>query len=339
MTRAQIDALLQHSAFPNEGEPATLIETHANWVVLTDRYAYKIKKNVQFSFLDYSTLEKRRYYCFRELELNQRLTQGIYLGVLPICQTPQGPRILQEVRGEVIDFALQMVRMDEDRHMAKMLDKGQVKPEHMTQIARMLAGFHRKAEKLHYAIDWHSLFDDFADIRSTRNWVETHLGPRQAALQDAIVSGVGAFLQRMAGHLQYRNDRGFTVDGHGDLHSRNIFLLETPVFFDCIEFNDHFRRLDVLDEVAFLFMDLFYHRRPDLAEFLLNDYLQHHPVIEGPPDMALFYYYLCYRANVRFKVSALQAEQSENREGSLEAQLYWSLLSEYFILFQKRGWF
>ncbi|MFZ2898795.1 MAG: hypothetical protein WA004_09250 [Saprospiraceae bacterium] len=339
MTRAQIESIVNHHAYPDSAGPATLIETHGNWVVLSDHFAFKIKKNIKFSFLDYSSREKRQFFCERELELNRRLTRNIYLRVLPICETETGPRILEKPEGPLLDHALQMVRMDEEYHMAHMLDKGQVKPEHIRQIARQLALFHQSAEKIRFTVNWQDLLEDFSDIRSTRSWVEKHLGHREAALQDAIISGVGRFLQRMAPHLQYRNNRGFTVDGHGDLHSRNIFLLDEPVFFDCIEFNDHFRRLDVLDEVAFLFMDLFYHRRPDLAESLLNEYLQAYPVIEGPPDMALFYYYLSYRANVRFKVNALQAGQSGDAHDHYHAQMYWSLLKEYFILFQKRGWF
>lgn len=339
MTRAQVESIAGSSAFPDQPGEASIIETHANLVLLTRHYAFKIKKNVKFSFLDYSTLEKRRYYCHRELQLNNRLTQGVYLRVLPVCETPQGPQIMEAPEGPVLDYALQMLRMDGDRHMAHMLDKGQVKPEHMVQIAQQLAHFHRHAEKIYFQVHSGDLLDVFSDIRSTRNWVEKNMGHRHAAMQDAIVTGAEQFLNRLAPHMQYRNDRGFTVDGHGDLHSRNIFLLDQPVFFDCIEFNDQFRILDVLDEVAFLFMDLFYHRRPDLAEYFLNSYLQEYPVIEGPPDTALFYYYLVYRANVRFKVSALQAEQSDNREGLFEAQMYWSLLTEYFILFQKKGWF
>lgn len=339
MTRAQIEAIANRHAYPDSTGQATVIETHGNWVLLTDHFAFKIKKNIQFSFLDYSTREKRRFFCYRELELNQRLTHGIYLRVLPICETEAGPHILETPDGPVLDHALQMVRMDEEYHMAHMLDKGQVKPGHIRQIAEQLARFHQSAEKIRFTVGWQDILEDFSDIRSTRQWVEKNLGPREAALQDAIISAVGRFLERMAPHLQHRNDRGFTVDGHGDLHSRNIFLLDEPVFFDCIEFNDHFRRLDVLDEVAFLFMDLFFHRRPDLAECLLTDYLQAFPAIEGPADMALFYYYLCYRANVRFKVSALQAGQNGGDQAFYDAQLYWSLLKEYFILFQKRGWF
>lgn len=339
MTKAQIESIATRHAYPDSNGPATVIETHGNWVILTDHFAFKIKKNIKFSFLDYSTAEKRRHYCERELELNKRLTTDIYLQVLPVCTTESGPRIMQIPEGPAIDHALQMVRMDEEHHMARMLDKGQVKPEHIRQIAGHLARFHQSAEKIRFTINWQDILEDFSDIRSTRPWVEKHLGPREAALQEAIISGVSRFLEKMAPHMQYRNDRGFTIDGHGDLHSRNIFLLEEPVFFDCIEFNDHFRRLDVLDEVAFLFMDLFYHRRPDLAELLLTEYLQAYPVIEGPADMALFYYYLCYRANVRFKVNALQAGQSGDSHELYHAQMYWSLLKEYFILFQKRGWF
>ena len=339
MTREDIESIARRQAFPDRDGAAEIVETHANWIILSEHFAFKIKKEVVFSFLDYSTLEKRKFYCQRELSLNQRLTRNIYLRVLPICQTSEGPLISSASEGPVVDYAVQMQRMDEEHHMPRMLEKGQVKAEHIRQIARLLAHFHKQAEKIHRPLSWKSIFEDFSDILSTRPWVESQLGSREAELLQSIVSGVGRFLERMEGHLQYRNDRGYTVDGHGDLHSRNIFLLDSPVLFDCIEFNDHFRQLDVLDEVAFLFMDFYYHKRPDLAEFLLVEYLEGNPAIEGPADMALFYYYLCYRANVRFKVNALQAGQTDNREGFREAKLYWALLKDYYILFQKRGWF
>ena len=339
MTREGIESIAERQAFPDKNGTAEIVETHANWIILSEHFAFKIKKDVRFSFLDYSTLDKRQYYCHRELVLNQRLTKNIYLRVVPVCQTDEGPLITSSSEGPMIDYAVQMQRMDDEHHMAPMLGKGQVKPEHIRQIARLLAHFHKQGEKIHRRVDWSSILADYSDIQSTANWVEHNFGKKEAELLHAIVSAVGRFLERMEGHLQYRNDRGFTVDGHGDLHSRNIFLLDSPVLFDCIEFNDNFRQLDVLDEVAFLFMDLSYHRRRDLAEFLLSEYLEGNPAVEGPADLALFYYFLSYRANVRFKVNALQAEQTGNREGYHEAQLYWALLKEYYILFQKRGWF
>jgi len=339
MNRAGIESIASRQAFPDKPGVSEIVETHANWIILSEHFAFKIKKELRFSFLDYSTLEKRKYYCQREFELNQRLTRNIYLRVIPICQTPEGPAISSSGDCPVIDYAVQMHRMDKDHHMPVMLDKGQVKHEHIRQIARMLAHFHQRAERVFRQVSWTNIFEDFSDILSTHSWVEKTLGKKEAELLHSIVSGVGRFLERMEPHLQYRNDRGYTIDGHGDLHSRNIFLLDTPVLFDCIEFNDHFRRLDMLDEVAFLYMDLSFHRRPDLAEFLLSEYLEGNQVIEGPPDAALFYYFLSYRANVRFKVTALHAQQTENREEEHEARMYWALLVDYFILFQKKGWF
>ena len=339
MNRDDIESIARRQAFPDKNGEAEIVETHANWIVLSEHFAFKIKKELRFSFLDYTTLEKRKFFCERELALNQRLTRNIYLRVIPVCQSQEGPMITSAGAGPVIDYAVQMQRMDGDHHMSLMLEKGQVRHEHIRQIARMLARFHKQTEKIKRKVVWMDILEDFSDITSTHNWVENNLGKKEAELLHAIVLGVGKFLERMESHLQYRNERGFTVDGHGDLHSRNIFLLDPPVLFDCIEFNDHFRQLDVLDEVAFLFMDLCFHRRPDFAEYLLSEYLESFPAVEGPPDRALFYYYLCYRANVRFKVSALLAEQTASKEKAHEAHLYWNLLKEYFILFQKRGWF
>jgi uncharacterized protein len=339
MTTAQIHSIAQRSAYPDQGGPAEIVETHAHWIILSPHFAFKIKKNIRFSFLDYSTLEKRRHFCHRELELNRRLTRGVYLRVLFVVDEPAGPRIAEADEGNILDYAIQLTRMDAERHMPLMLEKGQVRSEHILQIAHMTAYFHQHTEKVFRRAEWQALHQDFSDVLNAQSWVESHLGEREAELLAAIVSGAGRFLERMEGHIQYRNDRGLTVDGHGDLHSGNIFLLDQPVLFDCIEFNDHFRQLDVLDEIAFLYMDLCFHRRPDLAQLLLDEYLKAFSVVESPADLALFYYFLSYRANVRFKIGALQAEQSGKEENHLHAKMYWNLLKDYYILLQKRGWF
>ncbi|MBK7408302.1 MAG: hypothetical protein IPJ40_09700 [Saprospirales bacterium] len=175
MNRDQIDTIAQQHAFPDAKGPVEIVETHANFILLSTHFAFKIKKEVHFSFLDYSTLEKRLHFCLRELELNQRLTHGIYMQVLPICETPAGLEIRKTPGGQVVDYALQMHRMDPERHMPLMLEKGQVKPEHIQQIAQLLAQFHQNTTKIYRKVDWTSILADFSDILSTHDWVEKTL--------------------------------------------------------------------------------------------------------------------------------------------------------------------
>ena len=325
MKQLDIDRLL-HS-FP----AAKLLETHISWIILTGNYAYKIKKPVRFSFLDFSTLEKRRFYCYRELALNQRLTSDIYLEVIPVT-TFDDAITLDSKDGQLIDYAVKMRRLAEDRHMAYLLDHQLVTDQDVCQIARVIAPFHQNAERLSQPPDLKRRLEEFRDVRSVASFLAEQYGPEVSEVIEAAITTVENTLPHYESRLHKRWEAGFYIDGHGDLHSGNIFLLEQPVLFDCIEFNDQFRQLDVLDEIAFFCLDLAYYHQEQLEMPFLNCYQEIYPCLLTREDHWLFAFYKCYRANVKMKVQTLKAMQATQLKERTERL---SRASGYYQLFRK----
>lgn len=330
MTAQQIETLIEQRNIPEKTNTLSLVETHISWVLLTDHFAYKIKKPLQFSFLDFSTLEARKHSCEREVTLNKRLTSGIYLGVLPIWQENSTIKIGNKEHGQIIDYAVQMKRLDTERQMHKLLENNKVQAPQIAQLATQLADFHSKTDIIKDPFDLQNLDEKFADILKITDFVEKTWGTNvQESIQNAVRIS-SQFLKQYAARFQERNTRGFVIDGHGDLHSGNIFLLDEPVIFDCIEFNDQFRYVDMLDEIAFLCLDFDFYERPDLEKLFLEHYLHQMPCIEGETDQKIFLYYKLYRANVRLKVTCLGLMQHNGADQDLSiAQRYLHLLKTY----------
>ena len=328
MTSDSIQTILQKKAFPDTADNGKVIETHASWVILSDHFAFKIKKPVHYSFMDFSSPEKRKYYCERELELNRRLAEDIYLAVLPIRKTTSGLRI-GATEGPVFDHCVQLKRMEESLRMDLLLQHDQVKPESLDRIAEQLAEFHQRTETIWRKWDLAQAQMDFYDLKKVRPVLQKAIGRKAAELLDRILLLGNQFLKRHMARFQARLDDGFLKDGHGDLHSGNIFLYPQPILFDCIEFNDHLRQVDPIDELAFLSMDLEFHNRPELAERLVNTYRSRYEVFPDEEDQLLFQYYKTYRANVRLKVTALKEMDNPAEEDVRIMQRYLVLLEKY----------
>jgi len=283
-----------------------LIETHISCVLLTGDFAYKIKKPVNFGFLDFSTLEKRHTFCLNELSLNRRLAPDIYLDVVTISGVPDKPVI--NGSGEVFEYAVKMAQFPQSAQLDHRLAAGKLNVEHMDAIARMVADFHQAIDIADDSMDYgnnHAVYqpveENFIQIREhldTGKYDET-LTMLQSWSQSAFVKLKPVFEQR-------KHD-GFIRECHGDMHLRNLLWLNGgPVAFDCIEFNSQLRWIDVISEVAFLVMDLQDRKQPQLANRFLNSYLQATGDYAG---LAVLPFYLCYRALVRAKVNALRLEQ------------------------------
>lgn len=333
MTSQQIHHLIESDSFIDKYGPAQLVETHISWVLLARDFVFKVKKPHHFSFLDFSTVSLRKYYCERELNLNRRLARNMYLEVVPILENNVQIE-LEEGEGEIIDYAVKMKRMDETRQMNLLLQKSEVTFSHLDQLAQQLASFHKKAERVKDIPHKESMQDDFADILSIKNFVGKVFGEKEAKAIDTAVSFSEVFLNVHFDRIIERFQQGFIIDGHGDLYSQNVFLPEDsePVIFDCIEFSDHFRQLDVLSELGFFCMDLDYYGKEDLASYFLEKYNEQNPCLFNEEDYNLFNYYKLYRANVRAKVGALKAMQLEDQV-KLKKQL--DFVKEYLILMEK----
>lgn len=341
MTSEQVDKLLSTFRSSEGGERTSVTETHISWVILAGGDVYKIKKPLHLHFLDFSTLEQRKFYCEKELALNRRLTEGIYLDVLPVVDGPEkisigyGPGEVmdygsQEGGGcdiqEVIDYAVHMRRMEDGRRMDKLLKAGEVTHADMEMLAGRIAAFHKTADIIRHK-DPRDIPGKFADLRSE----EEFLGAG-SSIREAI--GISdTFSEAHCKRVKERIAQGYTRDCHGDLHARNIFLLETPQPFDCIEFSDDLRQIDVLNENAFLCMDLDAFGREDLARTFVKAYQAHFPALETVEDERLFVYYKSYRANVRAKVNSLRARsagtEGEKRAALAEAGKYLRLMNGY----------
>ncbi|NNC84069.1 MAG: hypothetical protein HKN79_10875 [Flavobacteriales bacterium] len=333
MTEAEIQQLVDGGELPNGRRSEELISTHISWVLLTADRVYKIKKPVKMSFLDFSSLELRKYYCEEELRLNQRLTDGVYLDVLPIYNQ-EDTWSIGKGEGEIKDYAVEMIRLDNDREMDVLLEQGEVTADHISSIADILANFHKECEIIHGQVSARSIWEDFRDLSNHRAFIRSHFSAGNADLMDRSMEWAENYLKEHEELIERRDREGFTRDCHGDLHSGNIFLIDRPVLFDCIEFNPHFRQIDVLNELAFFAMDLDGYGREDLSEHLIATYQMHHHVIRSKEEEKLYLFYKLYRANVRSKVHVIKCEQEikSEQEGVDITRVsgYWKSYLEYF---------
>jgi len=317
MTREQIGQLILEGDFPETTKKKKLIETHISWVILCDEFVYKIKKPVRYSFLDFSTIELRRHFCERELELNRRMSENLYLEVLPIREL-NGKYTLGGHDGPEVDYALKMRKLDPRRQMDVLLAKNRVAPSDIKALAEHIADFHGRATIIHQ-IDVLEIREKFNALSEEREFLSQNLGEQMAREIDHAIATSDIFLNSNKDLLEDRLRAHFYRDCHGDLHTRNIFLLPAPQPFDCIEFNDGYRAIDVLNEVAFLCMDLDAMARKDLSELFIAHYDQVFPVIGSEREARLFMYYKCYRANVRAKVNSLRAKRAEGKKDRVQA--------------------
>jgi aminoglycoside phosphotransferase family enzyme len=325
MDKKQVLDILERSAFPGSDKGAKLVETHISWVILTPDFAFKIKKPIQYDFLDYSTLLARKKFCQDEYRLNRRFAPDTYLGVLPIGLKNVQLRIAKGIENP-IDYAVWMRREDNSRQLDVLLNAGKVKPDDLKLLAHSIAVFHRAHELPHPHFDPDELVVDFADLFHHEKLLLTVLGRETRATLEKMKAYLPIFIEKHSRRLKERAASGQWVDGHGDLHCRNIFLTDPPIVFDCIEFNPHLRHLDVLNELAFLCMDFDHHARPDLSVAFLQYYQLERPCIEQPEDELLFQFFKAYRANVRLKVALLSGAKQE------EVMDYWALMIGYWRL-------
>jgi hypothetical protein len=325
-----IKALMKPAAYDEEVGDIELMQTHISFVFLTGKYVYKVKKPVDFEFLDFTTLEKRKFYCDEELRLNRRLCGDMYLEVVPINKSDEGIRI--KGKGETIEYAVKMRQLPQEAMMSELLRKGEVGEKEVEEIARILADFHSKAETGEGVDEYGSL----EQIRA--NWVQNfdqtrHLrgGLVDTIVFDFIEANVMKFMEAKKELFEERIKEGKIRECHGDVHSGNIFITPEIYIFDAIEFNKAFSCSDVAAEVAFLAMDLEFHRRADLSSHFVNRYIEY----SGDERLrALLPFYKCYRAYVRAKVAGFKLADpnvtgKEKKEAERLTKRYFDLAYDY----------
>jgi aminoglycoside phosphotransferase family enzyme len=306
MERLEVKELMDKGTF--EGEPirGILEETNISWVILSRNHAFKIKKNIKLSFLDYSTLELRKQYCEKELELNRRFSE-IYLSVQPLIYF-QGSWVMGENKGEIKDYAVCMKRMATRKRLDVLLKNRDVETKRILLLSKHVARFHHHAKVMEFDFDRRKAKEIFNDLVTVQEIVSNSFGESFGKTIPNLISFSDRFLENHTTRLEERYRNGFVRDVHGDLHSGNIFLYQNPIIFDCIEFSDAFRQIDILYEIAFLCMDLEFFGRKDLSELFLETYDGILTCFPKTEDEAIFLYFKCLRANIRAKVFLLNSK-------------------------------
>jgi aminoglycoside phosphotransferase family enzyme/predicted kinase len=314
-------AMLNPDFYPRRPADVAHVETHISHVFLAGNLVYKIKKPVRFSFLDYSTLAKRRHFLEEELRLNRRLAPSVYLEILPISHGDSGWRL--DGGGDPVEYALVMRRLPEERMLDKLLERGEVTAPMMRALAEILIPFHAEArtgEEIRRRGDpgvirkvWE---ENLADIRP---FVGKLLDNRSF---EAVGNFGRRFIAERSELMLRRAGEGRVRELHGDLHCEHVcFAPERIQIYDCVEFSADLRCCDVASEIAFLLMDLEFRGAKDLGREFLRRYLELSRDRELPQ---LLSFYKCHRALVRGKVHALQS-----RESSGTARRYFDLAYSY----------
>lgn len=303
-------ALLKKEAYSEDIRYIKLLQTHISWVFLTGKYAYKVKKPVNFGFLDYSTLEKRRFFCFKEVELNRRLSPDIYIGVVPIKDN--NGNITIGGKGKIIDYAVKMIEMPQEKMMDELLEKNKVSKEIIEKIAYIISNFHQKAER-------NTDIDKFGEIRTIKNNTDENFMQTKDYIDnlitrhqyDALFKYTDDFYKENKDLFAKRIKQGRICDCHGDLYSKNICVMDNIYIYDCIEFNDRFRYSDTASDVAFLAMDLDFHNEKELSQYFISSYagFSHDCNLSS-----IVPFYKIYRAYVRGKVHAFQSNDETSRQ-------------------------
>jgi aminoglycoside phosphotransferase family enzyme len=324
-----VDALLKPEAYPQDAGKIELIQTHISFVFLTENYVYKVKKMVNFGFLDFSTLEKRRVFCEKELELNRRLCPDIYLEVVPINKSST---FKINGSGETVEYALKMKRLPQERIMTVLLKENKVDKKTVDEIAGIVAQFHSKAQTSPEISEFGSL--KIIKTNWDENFAQTTKYINQTIPQQDfqfMQTKINSFMEQSKTLFERRIADKRIRDCHGDLHSGNIFITDKICIFDAIEFNDRFRYSDVAADVAFLAMDLDFQQRSALANYFIDRYLEYS---KDQQLKQLLAFYKCYRAYVRGKVISFKLDDpnitsQEKASATREAQAYFKLAAEY----------
>jgi aminoglycoside phosphotransferase family enzyme/predicted kinase len=325
--------LLNPNSYPHRPRRVRLVQTHSSFVFLASPFVYKVKKPVNFGFLNFSTLPKRRHFCEREVALNRRLSPNIYLGVVPISR--RDGRLTFGEGDEVVEYAVKMRKLSERHFLDQLVQRDEAVPGDLNRIAILLKQFYQAQQPTEEIEVWGRIdrlrISTDENFRQTREFIGQTLS-RPAF--EAIRFYMDRFYSRHARLFASRVKERRIRDCHGDLHLEHIHVTPRALhIYDCIEFNDRFRYVDVANDAAFLAMDLDYEGRPDLARYFVT---QMAAALHDEGMLRLMDFYKCYRAYVRGKVESLHsvahAVPEQERQASAErARRYFQLALRYAV--------
>lgn len=311
---AIVNALLDAKTYPDKIVSVKLVQTQMSFVFLTGKYVYKVKKPVNLGYLDYTTLEKRLYFCQREMELNQRLCPETYLAVIPIYKKSNKINLAGE--GKIIDYAVKMRQLPREKMLNELINKGRMPAGTPARIAQKLADFHEKAVTGDEIDTFGALesikFNTDDNFRQTEKYIGITISKDKF---QRIKHFTNLFLRNNKLLFKKRVAGNKIRDCHGDLHAAHICVIDGICIYDCIEFNERFRYCDVASEVAFLAMDLDHYGRADLSRSFVEAYVER----SGDKELSsLLNFYKCYRAYVRGKVESFKFDDPYISEGEKE---------------------
>jgi aminoglycoside phosphotransferase family enzyme len=332
-----VKALLESQAYPHKSQEIELVQTQMSYIFLTGEYVYKIKKPVNLGYLDYTTLEKRHFFCHQELNLNKRLCPSAYLAVVPIKVSLRGAKLRSnllriEGHGKATEYAVKMKQLPQERMMDVLLSRGQVTLEMVAKVAEKLVEFHQRAETNQKIAAFGRL--DVIRQNTDENFAQTKKYIGISIIDEEyqhIKNYTNDFVASNTSLFDKRVREGKIRDCHGDLHTAHVCFTDDICIYDCIEFNDRFRYCDVASEIAFLAMDLDRYQQAGLSRHLVNIYvgLSHDEEL-----LKLLDFYKCYRAYVRGKVESFKLDdpyipEVEKAKVLTAAQSYFRLAVSY----------
>lgn len=326
-----LEFMLHPGSYPEKPAAVSLVQTHISWVFIGDTRVYKVKKPVVFDFLDFTTLDKRKFFIEEELRLNKRFSPWVYLAVVPISEI--GSTFAIGDTSHVIEYALKMRRISEENMLYRLLASGKAgEPEfkrvgaHLAQIYGTFPSSEKSRPFGSLEVIAHNIIENFDQTERYTG------GPISAKAFDAIKAWSLAFLRNSPKVFEDRVAQGHIKECHGDLHLAHICVDgDTISIFDCIEFNERFRYGDVASDVAFLSMDLDYNGHPALADTFVDAY------IKASGDYSLrevLKFYKVYRAYVRAKVASFMLDDCDSdvttkTQAHENAKRYYDLAGEY----------
>ena len=326
-------ALLHSDRYDHPAPDVALVQTHISSVILAGDYVYKFKKPVNFGFLDFSDLDKRRACCEQEIVLNRRLCPAIYLGLVTVTAEPDGGFALNG-SGPVVEYGVKMTRMPEERMMVRLIRAGQLQADHIDALVAVLADFYRRAANDPEIARFGTAAAVAVNVLENFDQTRTFIG--QGALEQAQFEAIAGFARSFLADeplFAQRIAGGFIRDCHGDLYSANICLADQVYIYDCIEFNQRFRYCDVASDVAFLTMDLEFHGLDHLAARFVERFVQ---ATDDPGLLSMLNFYQCYRAYVRGKIGLFTAadpavDQAVRTASIEQAARYFRLAQRYAV--------
>jgi aminoglycoside phosphotransferase family enzyme len=330
-----LEMLQTPDPYPESTERVRLVQTHISWVFICDQFVYKLKKPVDFGFLDFTTLEKRKHFCQQEVELNRRLAKDVYLGVYSVIFEGNRFKILEDPNNtDPVEYAVKMRVIPDEVLMKNRYERGALTPDDMTRAAETIADFHASAARS-------TEIDKFGELSTVKFNTDENFEQTQGQIGNSITEEqfnalkqwTDEFYQKHAGLLKRRISAGRVRDCHGDLHMEHICFTDPITIIDCIEFNDRFRYSDTASDLAFLLMDLEYHNGDEFAKQLSDSYMKYSG--EGGPEFEMILkYYKVYRAYVRGKVNSFQLGDpsipvAKKNQAKHTAQRYFELAYRY----------